>query len=207
MATSWFFAIFAAGKPFGTKLKLSVQNLSKIAFLVLLLCVSSCVSRKKTITPPPTSFEWMIANMSIQAEGNGLSYNDLSGQIRMRRDSIVWFSVTAAVGVEVLRAKVSADSVWVLNRLEKSYLAESLDTISVQLGIPISLQWLQTMLLDNIGGAPPVENQTVQLKNFAFGHYSAKIKYNNVKLDKKTTFPLRITDKMERISIKSRDGE
>ena len=171
--------------------------------LVLLLAATSCASRKKTVAPtPPRAFEWMTANLDIQAEGNGLSFDNLSGQLRMRNDSIVWLSVTATMGVEVLRAKVSNDSVWVVNRLEKTYLAEPLDTVSAKVGMPLSLPLVQLLLLDNNEGVPPVENQMVQLKTFVMGNMAAKIRYKNVKLDEKTTFPLKITDKMERIRLK-----
>ena len=179
-----------------------MKNFINIVFLSLLIAASSCASRKKTVQPLQTqAFEWMTANLSIQAEGNGMTYNDLSGQMRMRNDSIVWFSVTATMGVEVLRAKFSNDSVWIVNRLEKTYLAEPLDSVSVQLGIPLTLPWVQTLLLDNNEGLPPVENQTVLLKTFVMGNLSAKVRYNNIKLDEKTSFPLKITDKMERIQL------
>ena len=173
--------------------------------LALLLVASSCASHKKTIVPtPPQSFEWLTANMSIQAEGNSQSFNDLSGQLRVRKDSLVWLNVTATMGVEVLRAKVSNDSVWVLNRLERTYLAEPLDSVSAQLSIPFSLPLVQTLLLDNNQGVPPVDNQTVQLKTFMMGEHAAKIKYNNVRIDEKTTFPLKITNKMERVRLPKR---
>ena len=177
-----------------------------IALLALSLVAASCASRKKTVAPTPsTSFEWLTANMAIQAEGNGQSFNDLSGQLRMRKDSIVWLSVTATMGVEVLRAKVSNDSVWAVNRLEKTYLAEPLDSLALQLGVPLSLPWVETLLLDNNQGLPPVESQTVQLKTVLMGGLSAKVKYSNIKLDQPTTFPLKITNKMERIRIKPRN--
>lgn len=176
---------------------------TKIAFLTLLLAATSCASRKKTVAPtPPQAFEWMTANLDIQAEGNGMSFDNLSGQLRMRRDSIVWLSVTATMGIEVLRAKVSNDSVWVLNRMEKTYLAEPLDSLGAKVGMPLSLPLVQTLLLDNNEGVPPVENQMVQLKTFVMGNMAAKIRYKNVKLDEKTTFPLKITGKMERMRLK-----
>lgn len=172
-------------------------------FVISLIFINtSCASRKKTVAPaPPQSFEWLTANMAIQAEGNGMAYNDLSGQLRMRKDSLFWLNVTATMGVEVLRVKVSNDSVWIVNRIEKTYLAEPLDTISTQLGMSLSLPLVQTLLLDNNQGLPPVENQTVQLKTFVMGEFSAKIRYNNIRLNEKTTFPLKITDKMERIRL------
>ena len=179
-----------------------MKRLVQIAFLTLFLVTTSCASRKKTIAPQQLQpFEWLTANMAIQAEGNGMRYDDLSGQLRMRKDSLVWLNVTATIGMEVLRVKVSNDSVWIVNRLEKTYLAEPLDTISAQLGMPLSLPLVQTLLLDNNQGLPPIENQTVQLKTFVMGELSAKIRYNNIRLNEKTTFPLKITDKMERILL------
>ena len=173
-----------------------------IAFVAFLLLATSCASRKKTVqSQQQQSFEWLTANMAIQADGNDMTYNDLSGQLRMRKDSIIWLNVTATMGVEVLRAKVSNDSVWIVNRMEKTYLAEPLDTISAQLGMPLSLPLVQTLLLDNNQGLPPVENQTVQLKTFMMGELSAKIRYNNIRLNEETTFPLKITDKMERFRL------
>ena len=179
-----------------------MQSKINIVLFALLLVATSCASRKKNVVPvQPQNFEWLTANMAIQADGNGMEYNDLSGQLRMRKDSIVWFNVTATLGMEVLRAKISNDSVWLVNRMEKSYLAESLDTISYHLGIPLSLPWIQTLLLDNNKGIPPVENQTVLLRTFVWGELSAKIRYTNIKLDKETSFPLKITDKMERFRL------
>ena len=174
-----------------------------IALLTMVMVATSCASRKKTVAPPQSqTFEWMTANLDIQAEGNGMAFDNLAGQIRMRKDSLIWLTVTATMGVEVLRAKVSNDSVWFINRMEKTYLAEPLDSVSAHLGIPLSLPWVQTMLLNNNEGIPPVENQTVQLRTYVMGEWAAKIKFNNIKLNEKTSFPLKITDKMERIHLK-----
>lgn len=179
-----------------------MKALTKIAFLTLLLAATSCASRKKTVPPTPvSSYKWLTSKIDIDVEGNNMAFNDLSGQLRICRDSLVWLSVSASMGVEVARIKVSTDSVWVINRLEKTYLAEPLDSVAQHFGMPISLPWIQTLLLDNNEGIPPVENQTVLLKNFAFGNYFAKVRYSKVQLDKETSFPLKITDKMERLYL------
>ena len=179
-----------------------MKTLAKIAFLLLLLAATSCASRKKTVVPTPvSSYEWLTSKVDINIEGNGVAFDDLSGQLRMRKDSVVWLTVTAPMGVEIGRVKVSNDSAWIINRLEKTYLAEPLDSLAYRFGMPINLPWLQTLLIDNTEGIPPVDNQIVLLKNFAFGNYSAKIKYNNVKLEEETSFPLKISDKMERIRL------
>lgn len=183
-----------------------MRNRLFIVLFALLLTASSCASRKKTVAPaPPQSFEWLTANLSIQAEGNGMAYNDLSGQLRMRKDSIVWLNVTATMGVEVLRAKISNDSIWIINRMEKTYLAEHVDSLDQQIGplFGLRLPFAQFMLLDNIEGIPPVENQTVGWNQYDYytGEIKVKLKYSNIKLDQPTTFPLKITNKMERIQL------
>lgn len=153
-------------------------------------------------TTQPQAFEWLTANLDIDAESNGASFNNLKGQMRMRNDSLIWLSVTATVGVEVARMKISTDSVWVINRLDKSYLAEPLDTLSIQLGRPVSIGLAQAFLFDNTEGLPPTENQTVLLKIVGSGE--ARVKYSNIKLNEKTTFPLKVTDKMQRVKLKTK---
>lgn len=181
---------------------------TKIAILLLgiALLASACSARKKVVQPtPPQSFEWLTAKLDIQADVNGQSFNDLSGQLRMRKDSIVWLSVSATMGVEVLRAKISNDSIWILNRLEKTYLAEHVDSLDQQIGplFGLRLPFAQFVLLDNIEGIPPVENQTVGWNQYDYytGEIKVKLKYSNIKLDEPTTFPLKITDKMERMQL------
>lgn len=180
-----------------------------ILFLAATLLLASCSAHKKTVQPtPPQTFEWLTTNLSIQAEGNGMASDDLSGQLRMRHDSLIWLSVTATMGVEVLRAKISNDSIWILNRLEKTYLAEHVDSLDQQIGplFGLRLPFAQFVLLDNIEGIPPVENQTVGWHQYDYytGDIKVKIKYSNIKLDEKTTFPLKITDKMERFRLQKK---
>lgn len=179
-----------------------MKKWSTIVFLLVLLGAISCTSRKKIVSPAqPQAFEWLCANIDVKIEGDQIEYEDLSGQLRIRKDSLVWLSMNATFGVEVMRMKMDADSIWVINRMEKTYLAEPLDSISVQLGMPINLPLIQTLLLDNNQDLSPVENQTVLLKNYAFGNYAARIKYTKVKLDERTSFPLKITHKMERVYL------
>ena len=184
-----------------------MKNCSKIVWFVLLLVATSCSAHKKMVKPEqPQSFEWLTAKLDIEAESNGTVYNDLTGQLRMRKDSIVWLSVSATMGVEVLRAKITNDSVWILNRMEKTYLAGSADSLFLQYGgeLIFNLRFVQHMLLGNIEGIPPVENQTAGLNHYDYyrGDIKVKLKYITIKLDEPTTFPLKITDKMEPIKLK-----
>ena len=187
-------------------MKKSASHITILFAACLLLALGSCASRKKTVTPPqPAQFEWLTAHIDMEVETQGASYSNLTGQMRMRRDSVVWASVST-LGIEVVRAKMTADSIWVLNRLEKTYLAEPVDSVAYALNVPVSLALVQYMLLGNPTGCAPEENQVVELDREEFKGISAKIKYSDIKLNEPTTFPCKITSKMERLYLVKRKG-
>lgn len=134
-------------------------------------------------------YEWMTAKMSgaLNAESGEVPF---SGMLRMQRDSVIWISATALLGMEAMRALITNDSIVVINRLEKTYLAEPAATFRETLPTPLTLQECQSMLLGN-GLSDHVELQ--------FGPYSAKIQYSDIHWDEPTTFPIKINQNYERI--------
>ena len=172
------------------------------AFVVLAL--GSCVSRKKVVVPPqPAQFEWLTAHIDIEAEMNGTHYSNLAGQLRMRRDSVLWASVST-LGMEVVRLKMTTDSVWFINRLDKTYLADPLDLVSYAFDTIVTVNLVQSMLLGNPNGCAPQENQVVELKSDMIKGAWAKIKFSDIKLNEPTTFPCKITSKMENLRFLGR---
>ena len=45
--------------------------------------------------------------------------NDFNAFIRMRKDSVLWVSVNALLGIEAFRVLITPDSVKVINKLDK----------------------------------------------------------------------------------------
>lgn len=77
--------------------------------------------------------------------------------LRMKRDSILWISITA-VGFEVARAKLDKDSVKIVSRLEKKYYVYGYDYIKKLNGTTLSLLQIQNLLTANL--LFPPENYT-----------------------------------------------
>ena len=50
--------------------------------------------------------------------GDGKSY-DFNAFLRMKKDSVIWVSINAALGIEAFRILIKPDSVFVLNKLDK----------------------------------------------------------------------------------------
>ena len=117
----------------------------------------------------------------------------MQGTLRMRRDSVIWISVSPMMGLEGLRALVTKDSILVVDRVDKTYLYESLDYLVSQWNISQDFEEFQRMLL----GEGDMDHVVLH-----FGIYNAKIKYSDIHWDEPTTFPIKINNKYQRINLK-----
>lgn len=134
-------------------------------------------------------YEWMSAKMNMDITAPGTELNDVSGTLRMRRDSTVWISASAFMGMENLRILVTQDSVVMINRLNQTYLAEPISAIE-PMSQGTSLQEIQALLLGD-GTSDHVELQ--------WGLYTAKIRYSDIHWNEPASFPIKINKNYERI--------
>jgi hypothetical protein len=68
--------------------------------------------------------------------------------IRIKKDSLIWLSGTM-FGIEGIRAMISKDSVWYINKLEKTYSAYSINDLGKRLNINLSFQIIESILVGN----------------------------------------------------------
>lgn len=142
-----------------------IRNILIISTLTCLsLFASSCASNKITANK---NLHALSANRLIkEVEDNNFTFDQfqtkfaakvetedaklsLKGQLRMKNDSVVWLSVALPVGLEVVRAMITHDSVFVINRTEKTYIKESIKNFK-QIPSPIAdLKFIQAILVGN----------------------------------------------------------
>ena len=77
------------------------------------------------------------------------SSSDFKGQIRIHKDSLIWLTVTPALGIEMFRMVISNDSVRYFNRLKKEYFSGDYALVADFLKINIDYDILQSLLLGN----------------------------------------------------------
>lgn len=160
---------------------------------IALLLMASCASWKKTV---PTlshadTYAWMTAKMTMDLSAPGMELNGVTGSLRMRRDSAIWLSAST-MGMESVRAMMTNDTVFVINRFEQTYLAEPLAEVAEKLQLPLTLQECQSLLLGK-GDTDHVE--------LRFGPYTAKVRYSDIHWDEPQSFPMKINKKYTRIKI------
>ncbi|MEM9884825.1 MAG: DUF4292 domain-containing protein [Bacteroidota bacterium] len=91
--------------------------------------------------------DWLNANAKISLNGGGMAQS-ASANIRMQKDSLIWMSVKK-LGFEIARALITRDSVYVLDRFNRQYIANDLEFLSKSYNLPANLLTLQAVLLGN----------------------------------------------------------
>lgn len=152
----------------------------------IFLLIISCGKKKQLVqTPLPQSeigveelvqkvnnrvidFDWMMAKVSasVETEENSRSFNS---SLRMRRDSVMLVSATAAMGVEAARILLKQDSAGFLDRMNKKYYYGDYAYLNKLLKTEIDYDFVQSII---VGGFAAYDDQaeyvTYQDSNFYF---------------------------------------
>lgn len=95
------------------------------------------------------SFTTFSAKVDVDyIDADGKKY-DVNAHIRMYKDSAIWISVTAILGIEGLRAFITKDSVKLLDKQNKVYTARSVSYLKEVTALPLDLKSLQDLLIGN----------------------------------------------------------
>lgn len=74
---------------------------------------------------------------------------DFNAFIRIRKDSVIWVSVIAALGIEAFRVLIKPDSVAILDKLEKTIQYQRVDYLQQITQLPFDFQTLQDLIIGN----------------------------------------------------------
>jgi len=81
-------------------------------------------------------------------DGTGKKYN-VTAHVRMYKDSVIWISITAILGIEGLRAYMTRDSVKLINKQDKIYTARSVAYLQEVADLPLDFSSLQDLIIGN----------------------------------------------------------
>jgi hypothetical protein len=137
-------------------MRLESFRASAIVFSIILgFLFSSCAIRgqQRMITTEPGSVAYnrLMPFVTIQAT---ISYQTPTGlhhghlQIRIQRDSLIWFSLRHGIGLEVVRGHITPEGVEWIQRLEKCHQQYDYKTLSQQLHTNCDYALLQAILLN-----------------------------------------------------------
>ena len=137
---------------------------NSLVFILLLVCLASCRSTrtmvKEEVELPHISESKLFKNIAdsaldfetLYAKKIDLTLRDkekshsLKAILRVQRDSFIWISVTAPLGVEVARALFTQDSVKFISPREKEYLLSDYSVFSEKFDVDLNFNCLQRIL-------------------------------------------------------------
>lgn len=100
-------------------------------------------------------------DLQLDMGGNDLNLN---AGFRMKRDSILWLSISPGMGITAARVLITRDSVKMVNYIEKYYSVYSISYLQQMLGAPVSLRELQNLML----GLPLFDTATYRYDSLDF---------------------------------------
>lgn len=95
------------------------------------------------------NFQTFSAKVGIDYEGTDGKGYGVNANVKMYRDSAIWVSANAILGIEAMRLLITKDSVKLLNKLEKVYTRRSISYLQELTALPLDLHTLQEMIIGN----------------------------------------------------------
>ena len=116
-----------------------------VAGIVIFALIISCNTQRQIIKDPikekgadflfqqlkKNEFKFSGLNIKFNAEVSfNKNDNSFSGNLRIRKDSAIWISISPALGIEAFRILITNDSAKLLNRLNTTFFAGDLKYIN-----------------------------------------------------------------------------
>ncbi|MEM6841947.1 MAG: DUF4292 domain-containing protein [Bacteroidota bacterium] len=138
-------------------------------------------------------FEYLTASSKIKFRGEGQNVS-ATANIRVRKDSLIWISVTPGFGIEAARAIISQDSLSLINRLDKEYRSYDFQELSKKYNFTINYDLLQAVLLGDMPRSIDNNDQVRQVTN----HFIVRQKEGSITIE---NFIDRQLMKVERVAM------
>jgi len=144
--------------------KISVSLVQIIFLLIVGVGISGCTGSRKAVREPlkEEGADYLMGKLkehevkfqSFSAKFNVTFTTDkkntaVSGILRIQYDSIIWISITPALGIEAVRFMLTPDSIKYINRLNNSYLLKNFAYINQLINKTLDYDMAQAFLMGN----------------------------------------------------------
>lgn len=135
--------------------------------LLLLLCATmlfSCKATKESASTgllPDLSAEELLKRSGANREFGELSSKvnityasatekqTFSARVRMKQDSVIWVSIAPLLGIEMVRAKITPDSLMLVDRFNKRFYLGKFERLGQMFKMDLTFAMLQSLLTGN----------------------------------------------------------
>ena len=122
-----------------------------------------------------------------------------TANFRLKKDSIIWASITPGLGLEVARVLINKDHIHILDKLNRQYYKYEYQELSEQFGFEVSYQLIQSVILGDL--AIPYTNEKVEKAGDYFLYETKRGDYTF------QNFIGAASQKLERVEVKDETSE
>ncbi len=133
--------------------------------------------KKNNVNIEEIDFEYFQTRTKVRYTEGDKQVNG-NAHIRIKKDSLIWFSISPSVGLEATRVMITKDTAIVINRMDKEYYIFNFEEISRYFNFKVDFELIQSIILGNL--AREIDDKTQIAKE------------NNYYLIKQTSGPLDI---------------
>ncbi|WPP49420.1 DUF4292 domain-containing protein [Catalinimonas niigatensis] len=144
-------------------------------------------------------FEYLTTNSKIRFSNDEKNLS-ATANIRLKKDSIIWVSITPGFGIEAARGIITQDSLIFINRMNKEYSAYDFEQLSREFNFSIDFDLLQSVLL----GDMPLEPGDQDLVKKESNYYVVKQEKGAITIN---NFVDARSLKLERVAMQDRSKE
>ncbi len=128
--------------------------ISWVCLFVLASCGRKTVSTSgiplaEELTIQNIDFNYLTSSSKIRYRNDGENVS-ATANIRVKKDSVIWISVTPGFGIEAARGLITRDSVSFINRLDKEFSTYSFEELSNKFNFNLNYDLLQAVLLGDM---------------------------------------------------------
>jgi len=105
----------------------------------------------------------------------GTTNFSIGGNLRIRRDSAIWMTLSPGLGIEVGRSLLTKDSVKVLNRVQSTFFVGNYSILDTLLNISLDYAMIQSLITDEIYLYPRTQFNSETLSKYTVEQDSGEI--------------------------------
>jgi hypothetical protein len=94
-------------------------------------------------------FNTFSAKVKVDYQDSRDRKYDFNAFFRIQKDSVIWISIIAALGIEAFRIMITPDSVLILDKLNKTYESKSVSYLQEIAKLPFDFKTLQDLIIGN----------------------------------------------------------
>ncbi len=93
-------------------------------------------------------FDWLGLKGDVKSM-IGNNSNSFKVNIRIRKDSLIWISISSIVGVEGARVEITPDTIRLMDKINSVYYISDIDSLSEKFDVDADFETLQSLIVGN----------------------------------------------------------